>query len=101
MENLFNVKDLASPIEDEGKKSTSTHDKEWKTLEWTCLGLIQKYDDDLMFHHILEETTYGALKWLEGMYESDTAIHKVFVAKWFGRLEYKHSTSMVEHLKKR
>lgn len=70
-------------------------DKEYKTFDRKYLGLLRKYIDDSVFHHVSDETmAMGAWKMLERMYASTTEVHNVFVIK---RL-YRGDTSIAERV---
>lgn len=49
--DLLYVKDLVN-LEDGGGRLLGMEEKIWKTLDKKCLGIIHKYVDDSIFHHV-------------------------------------------------
>ncbi|KAL5721300.1 hypothetical protein ACHQM5_004959 [Ranunculus cassubicifolius] len=99
MEDLLYEKDLAPPIEGDGKMPDGAKESDWKKMDRKCLAKIRKYVDISIFEHVSEETTaFGAWVKLKEMFESTSAVHKVYLVKSLGRIEYQDGKSMAEHL---
>ncbi|GAA0151554.1 hypothetical protein LIER_10252 [Lithospermum erythrorhizon] len=64
-----------------------------------CLGLIRDYIDIGVIHHVENETTaYGCWTKLQGLYERETAAHKVSLVRQLSKLRYLDGQSITEHL---
>ncbi|GAA0175662.1 hypothetical protein LIER_28792 [Lithospermum erythrorhizon] len=83
------VKQLASPIEEEGIRPPGAVVQEWSELDRRCLGFIRDYIDVGVIHHVENATTvYSCWKKLQGLYERKTASHKVALVRQLGKLRY-------------
>lgn len=56
MVDLLYVKYLEAPIKDEGGKLTNMLGKTYNTSDRKCLGLVGNYVDNLVLHHVSEDT---------------------------------------------
>lgn len=72
MEDLLYCNDFYEAVEGDKSKSGDMKDDNWKKLNKKCMGLIQRWVDELVFHHIDNEINAQSL-WnkLESFYKRE------------------------------
>jgi len=99
MEDLLYCKDLYDPIELKCVKSAGKEEAEWKKLDRKACGMIRRFVDISVIHHVAHETeAYSMWKKLEGMFERKTAQNKALLIRKMMNLKYHEGKSVAEHL---
>ncbi|GAA0183549.1 hypothetical protein LIER_30939 [Lithospermum erythrorhizon] len=98
LDHLY-LKRLSRPIEELGVRPPSVDIREWSELDKGCLSYIHDYIDVGVIHHVESSTTaYGCWTKLQGLYERNTAGHKVGLVRQLGKLRYVNGEFLKEHI---
>lgn len=81
MEDLLFCKDLDAPLQN-GLAKPENMSQEWKKLDRKVLDFIWQWLNDLVFHHVSNESFAHSLwKNLESLYERKIAWNKAFLIR--------------------
>ncbi|GKU91221.1 hypothetical protein SLEP1_g5121 [Rubroshorea leprosula] len=99
MEDKLFCKDLYDPIEHKGIKPAEINDADWKKIDRKACGVIRKWVDMSMIHHVAQEKeSYKLWTKLEELFERKNALKKASLIRKLVNLKYKEGKNVFEHL---
>nr|KYP32380.1 hypothetical protein KK1_046963 [Cajanus cajan] len=82
MENLLFCRDLYDPIEASGTKPADKSEEDWKKANKKTIGMIRKWIDQRIYHHVSSETNaFNLWKKLSEIFEFKNAQNKAFLIR--------------------
>ncbi|GKU93138.1 hypothetical protein SLEP1_g6763 [Rubroshorea leprosula] len=92
-------KDLYDPIEHKGIKPPKINDVEWKKIDRKACGVIRKWVDMSVIHHVAQEKeSYKLWTKLEELFERKNALKKASLIRKLVNLKYKEGKNVFDHL---
>ncbi|GKV36538.1 hypothetical protein SLEP1_g44659 [Rubroshorea leprosula] len=99
MEDKLFCKDLCDSIEHEGIKPTEISDADWKKIDRKACGVIRKWVDMSVIHHVAQEKeSYKLWTKLEEMFERKNALKKASLIRKIVNLKFKEGKNVSKHL---
>lgn len=86
------------PIEEQGLKLTNICKGDWKKINRKSIGMIWKWINQSIYHHVSSETlAYKLWKRLNDLFESKNSLNNAFLIRKLINMKYKYGSSVVEH----
>ncbi|GKV38830.1 hypothetical protein SLEP1_g46695 [Rubroshorea leprosula] len=99
MEDKLFCKDLYDPIEHKGIKPAEINDDDWKKIDRKSCGVIRKWVDMSVIHHVAQEKeSYKLWTKLEELFERKNALKKASLIRKQVNLKYKEGKNVSEHV---
>ncbi|GKV38176.1 hypothetical protein SLEP1_g46114 [Rubroshorea leprosula] len=99
MEDKLFCKDLYDPIEHKGIKPAEINDADWKKIDRKAYGVIRKWIDMSVIHHMAQEKeSYKLWTKLEELFERKNALKKASLIRKLVNLKYNEGKNVSEHL---